>query len=69
MAKSRYIIHGMTCQNCVRHVQKTLSKLEGATVVTVSLEEKSAEVEWTATAPGNDIVKAAIEDAGYEFKS
>jgi copper chaperone CopZ len=68
MAKSSYIIHGMTCQNCVKHVQKIFAKMPGAHNVQVSLERKTADVDWRGEAPSIDLVKAGISDAGYELK-
>ena len=37
-------IEGMTCGNCVRHVTRALEGLPGASDVSVSLEDKSAQV-------------------------
>ena len=58
-------IEGMVCMNCVKHVDKALRGVQGVQNVTVSLENKSAQVQL-----GQDVtdavLKAAIEDAGYE---
>ena len=58
-------IEGMVCMNCVKHVDKALRGGQGVQNVTVSLENKSAQVQL-----GQDVtdavLKAAIEDAGYE---
>ena len=56
-------IEGMMCMHCVKAVEKALTAVEGVTAVNVSLEEKQAVVEGTAT---DDAVKAAIVEAGYE---
>ena len=61
-------IEGMTCGNCVRHVTRALEGLPGASDVSVSLEDKSAQV----TVPENmtdDQITAAVADAGYEVVS
>ena len=38
MQQTKLKIIGMTCSNCVRHVEKTLRALPGVQSVTVSLE-------------------------------
>ena len=61
-------IEGMTCGNCVRHVTRALEGLPGASDVSVSLEDKSAQV----TVPEDvtdDQITAAVADAGYEVVS
>jgi cation transport ATPase len=37
-------IEGMMCQHCVKHVNDALSKIDGVTAVTVSLDDKNAVV-------------------------
>lgn len=64
--KKKLIIDGMMCQNCVKHVTKALTELEGVFDVTVSLEEKSAEITVTEKIT-DDTLKKAIADAGYEL--
>ncbi|MDF1665643.1 MAG: heavy metal-associated domain-containing protein [Planctomycetota bacterium] len=68
MVKSSYSVEGMTCQNCVKHVEKVLTAMEGATNVAVSLEEKRADVEWSSDAPNLDQVEDVLEEAGFELK-
>lgn len=58
-------IEGMVCGNCVRHVDKALRELQGVEQVEVSLEDKSAKVQMGCTV-SDDVLKAAIEDAGYQ---
>lgn len=56
-------IDGMMCANCVRHVTKALTGLEGVSAE-VDLERGTAKV----THPQNvtvDALKAAVEEAGY----
>ncbi len=59
-------IEGMMCQNCVKHVHKALSKMDGVTNVDVSLENKSAEVTATREIPMDEFA-SVIDDAGYEL--
>ena len=58
-------VEGMMCQNCVKHVTRALQGIPGATDVSVSLEEKKAEVTVPDTVTDEDL-KAAVVDAGYE---
>ena len=51
------------CQHCVKAATKALEAVEGVTGVTVSLEEKQAVVEGTAS---DEALTAAVVDAGYE---
>lgn len=58
-------IEGMVCGNCVKHVDKALREVKGVEQVEVSLEDKSAKVQMDH-AVSDDVLKAAIEDAGYQ---
>ncbi len=58
-------ITGMTCNNCVRHVDKALRGVPGVSNVQVSLEGKSAEVAHDDSTSLDSLVKA-VESAGYE---
>jgi copper ion binding protein len=58
-------VKGMTCQHCVMSVKKALGKLEGIQNVDVDLQQ--AEVRFDNTkGVASDLVKKAIEEAGYE---
>ena len=58
-------VKGMTCQHCVMSVKKALGKLEGIQNVDVDLQQ--AEVRFDNTKGVlSDLVKKAIEEAGYE---
>ncbi len=57
-------IEGMMCKNCVKHVDKALNGVEGASDVVVNLEEKQATV--TADPSLEAALVAAVVDAGYE---
>ena len=58
-------IEGMVCMNCVKHVEKALREIQGIREVSVSLENKSAQVQLHQDVP-DEVLKAAIEDAGYQ---
>jgi copper chaperone len=57
-------ITGMTCNGCVRHVDKALREVPGVTSVEVSLPEQRAIVVHSEDAPVPSLV-AAVESAGY----
>jgi copper chaperone len=58
-------ITGMTCNNCVRHVDKALRSIVGVTGVEVSLAEGTAKIVHEETATRTALVEA-VESAGYE---
>ena len=61
-------IEGMVCMNCVKHVDKALRDIQGIKDVKVSLEDKTAQVQLGEDVP-DDVLKTAIEDAGYQLVS
>ena len=62
--KQTVSIDGMMCQHCVKHVNDALAKIPGVTGVTVSLEKKNAVVS-SASGIAPEVLKTAVEDAGY----
>lgn len=56
-------IEGMMCQHCVAHVDKALRAVEGVSDVSVSLENKCATVEGSASL---EALEKAIIDEGYQ---
>jgi len=58
-------IEGMMCGHCTGRVQKTLEAIEGVANVTMSLENKSAELVLNAEV-ADEILKNAVTEAGYE---
>ena len=59
-------IKGMTCPNCVKHVTKALSGMEGVSDVSVSLEAGTATFTASRDIPAADLA-AVLDDAGYEL--
>lgn len=59
------IIEGMMCGHCTGRVQKVLEALEGVTSVTMSLENKSAEL-VLSSAVSDEVLTNAVTEAGYE---
>ena len=61
-----YRVDGMTCGHCVSSVTAELSKLDHVTQVEVALE--TGEVTVTSDEPlGLEVVRGAIDEAGYEL--
>jgi copper chaperone CopZ len=60
-------ITGMTCNNCVRHVDKALREVAGVGRVEVSLPEGSANVTHDQPIDAAVLV-AAVESAGYDAR-
>ena len=58
-------IEGISCTHCVRHVTEALKALKGVKSVRVSLEKKTADVEYNGSVT-SDEMKAAVKEAGYE---
>ena len=62
--KKKISVEGMSCSHCVNHVTEALKEI-GGTEVEVSLERKLATAE-VAESVTDEVIKAAIEDAGYD---
>ena len=58
-------ITGMTCNGCVRHVDKALRAVPGVSAVEVDLAKGAAKVVHEPPAEISALV-AAVESAGYE---
>ncbi|HWS30127.1 MAG TPA: copper ion binding protein [Clostridia bacterium] len=65
--KKTLVIEGMSCNHCVAHVEKALNAIEGVSAK-VDLKAKTASVELDREV-GDDVLKAAVEDAGYDVVS
>ena len=62
-------IEGMTCASCVRAVERSISKLDGISFVSVSLATEKAMVKYDASAVRISDIKGAVEKAGYKAAS
>ncbi len=61
--KYQLSIQGMMCPHCTGRVEQTLKSLDGVVDVSVSLENKCAQV--TTTHEMADVLKSAVEGQGY----
>lgn len=59
-------VQGMSCGNCVRHVENALRKLPGVEQVEVSLEANQVVVQHGSGSPSTEELIQAIDDAGYK---
>ncbi len=62
--KKKILVEGMSCGHCVNHVSEALKEI-GAKDVDVNLDKKLATAEISEDIT-DDVIKAAIEDAGYD---
>lgn len=62
--KHNYHIHGMTCNGCRKHVEETLSKVEGVTTVSVNLEKAEANIDMESHIPIQRFQEALKADGG-----
>ena len=68
MSIATYTVTGMTCGHCVSSVTEEVTELPGVTEVAVDLESGSLTV--TSDQPlGEDVVRSAVEEAGYQLLS
>ena len=58
-------VEGMSCGGCVKSVTNVLSALPGVAKAEVSLENKSARVEFEAGCVTREDMKRVIVDAGF----
>ena len=59
-------IEGMSCMACVAKVKKTLSDLSGINEVKVSLENKSATIQYNPQNISLDKITQSIDEIGYK---
>ncbi len=59
-------VEGMSCGGCVKSVTNVLTALPGVAKAEVSLENKSAHVEFEAGRVTREDMKRVIVDAGFE---
>ena len=61
-------IEGMSCNHCKGRVERALKELDGVESAVVDLEKKTATVEISGDV-SDGVLKAAVEDAGYDVVS
>lgn len=63
--RESFPVVGMTCAACVAHVDKALRKQQGVEQVAVNLASNIAMVEYDANQCTPEILRQAVENAGY----
>ena len=61
------LVKGMMCENCEKHVQEALKKVDGITDAKADHTTGKVEITFTKT-PDEAAMKKAIEAADYEYK-
>lgn len=61
--KKEYKIDGMSCQHCVKAVEKELEKLP---LLNKNVEIGNAKIEFDDSKVSDEAIKKAIEEAGYK---
>ena len=59
-------VRGMTCNNCVRSVERKLASTPGVTKVSVCLDTASAAIEYDDSLVQPEVLANAVRDLGYE---
>ena len=63
--KQSFSISGMSCANCVAHVEKAVKSLAGVLDVQVSLETNSMAVDYDSSVANNGMIIEAVVEEGY----
>lgn len=59
-------VEGMSCPHCENAVKGAVGALDGVDKVTVSLKDKTVEVDYDPGRVSLEQIKAEIEDQGYD---
>jgi copper chaperone CopZ len=59
-------VHGMTCGNCARTVERKLAGTPGVTKAVVDLNGEAADVEYDAGLVKPETLAEAVRKLGYE---
>ena len=62
--KNEYSIEGVKCGGCVAAVKEKLSKLDNVDNIEINIQEKTIEVEGTAS---KEDIQAALSDTNYKI--
>lgn len=62
--KNEYSIEGVKCGGCVAAIKERLSKLDNVDNIEINIQEKTIEVEGTAS---KEELQAALSDTNYKI--
>ncbi|HLR55484.1 MAG TPA: heavy-metal-associated domain-containing protein [Actinomycetales bacterium] len=72
MITTKLNVAGMTCQNCINHVTEELNEIPGVVAIDIELGEEDNPSIVRVTSEDridDDVLEAAIDEAGYEVVS
>ena len=69
MEKKTLQVKGMSCEHCVKAVTKALGGIAGVVDIVVSLKEGTVSFTHDPALAPVDVIKAAIDDEGFEAAS
>ena len=67
MANRVIKIGGMSCDHCKKSVTEALEALIGVSNVSVDLAAGTAAIDWDESACGEEDIRSAIEDIGFDY--
>ncbi len=68
MTTASITVKGMSCEGCVNSVTKALKAVDGVIEANVDLEGEKATVTFDEARTNVDVLKQAVEDAGYDVE-
>lgn len=60
---------GISCGNCVAHIQKDISALEGVSAVTAEVDSKLVTITYDEAKLDQTKIAEAMDDAGYPIQA
>lgn len=64
----QFSVKGMTCGNCVRHVEKAIQGVSGVSSVAVDLDTQQATIQYDSTITTIEAMTSAVTEAGYTIE-
>ena len=65
----QFSVKGMTCGNCVQHVEKALQEVSGVSSVAVDLDNQQATIQYDPAIATLESMTTAVTEAGYTFEA
>ncbi|CAF0895172.1 unnamed protein product [Adineta steineri] len=64
-----FSVNGMTCQSCVKNIERNVGKIDGVKTIKVSLDEKEARVEFDNSKTSEQAVIDKITGLGFQAQA
>ncbi|CAF3070072.1 unnamed protein product [Rotaria socialis] len=68
ITKKVFNVDGMTCQSCVKNIERNVGKMDGVKTVVVSLNDKNASVEFGSDKTTEQAIIEKITSLGFQAK-